>query len=110
MSSESREVLHDIDAHPVHGTKSYWIIGGILFVLTALEIGAYYMEAGLGAAAIPVILVLSAAKFILVVMFFMHLYYDSRMFTGVFLFPMALATLVISSLIVLYHVLHELPR
>jgi hypothetical protein len=32
------------------------------------------------------------------------------MFTGVFLFPMALATLVIGSLILLYHVLHPMPR
>jgi cytochrome c oxidase subunit IV len=110
MSSETREVLHDVDAHPVHGTRTYWIIGAWLFVLTALEIAAYYVEAFLGAAAPPIILVLSAAKFILVVAFFMHLKYDSRMFTGVFLFPMALATLVIVSLIVLYHVLHPMPR
>src|SRR5215210_5805078 len=99
MSSESREVLHDVDAHPVHGTRTYWMIGVYLFVLTALEIGAYFMEGTLGAAATPVILSLSAAKYILVAMFFMHLKYDSKMFTGVFLFPMALATLVISALI-----------
>jgi cytochrome c oxidase subunit IV len=110
MSSESREVMHDLDAHPVHGTRTYWIIGAYLFVLTALEIAAYYLEDTLGSLAIPVILALSAAKFILVVMFYMHLKYDSKMFTGVFLFPMALATLVIVSLIVLYHILHQLPR
>jgi cytochrome c oxidase subunit IV len=110
MSSETREVLHDIDAHPEHGTKTYWIIGAILFVLTALEILCYYIEDQLGAAAAPLILALSAAKFILVVMFFMHLKYDSPMFTGVFLFPMALGTLVIVSLIILYHVLHPMPR
>ena len=109
MSSESREVMHDIDAHPVHGTRIYWVIGVYLFVLTALEIGAYYIEDSLGSLAVPVILLLSAAKFILVVMFYMHLKYDSKVFTGVFLFPAALATLVITSLIVLYHVLHVLP-
>ncbi len=108
MSSESREVAHDMEAHPVHGTKTYWVIGGYLFVLTALEILAYYFEDMLGSTAAPVILVLSAAKFLLVVMFFMHLKYDSRMFTGVFLFPMALASLVISALFILYHVLHPL--
>ena len=108
MSSESREVLHDIDAHPVHGTKTCWVIGAYLFVLTALEIGAYYVEDSLGNLVTPIILALSAAKFILVVMFYMHLKYDSKMFTGIFLFPAALATLVITSLIVLYHVLHPL--
>lgn len=110
MSSETREVAHDLDAHPVHGTKTYWVIGGYLFVLTALEIGCYYVEDQLGALAAPIILALSAAKFILVVAYFMHLKYDSRMFTGVFVFPMALATLVIVSLIVLYHVLHPMAR
>ena len=104
MSSESREVLHDLDTHP--GTKTYWVIGFYLFVLTALEIAAFYLEEDLGSFATPVILTLSAAKFVMVVMFYMHLKYDSRMFTGVFLFPMALATLVIVGLTVLYHVLH----
>ncbi|MEX2572476.1 MAG: cytochrome C oxidase subunit IV family protein [Gemmatimonadota bacterium] len=110
MGSESREVLHDLDAHPVHGTKTYWVIGLYLFILTALEIACYYIEDQLGSLATPIILALSAGKFILVVMFYMHLKYDSRMFTGVFIFPMALATLVIVSLIVLYHVLHPMPR
>ena len=108
MSSETRENMHDQHSHPVHGTKTYWTIGGILFVITALEIGAYYMEETLGGAVIPVILALSAAKFALVVMYFMHLKYDSKVFTGIFLFPFALATLVIVSLFMLYHVLHPL--
>ena len=110
MSSETREVLHDMDAHPVHGTKTYWVIGAYLFVLTALEIAAYYIEDQLGNLAAPTILILSAAKFALVVMFYMHLKYDSKTFTGIFIFPMALATLVIGGLTILYHVLHPLPR
>lgn len=108
MSSETREIAHDQHAHPVGATKTYWIIGLIPFVITALEIGAYYVEETLGGATVPVILALSAAKFILVVMFFMHLKYDSKLFSGIFLFPLALATLVIVSLILLYHVLHPL--
>ena len=108
MSSETREIMHDQDAHPVHGTRTYWIIGAILFVITALEIAAYYVEDTLGSLAVPVILALSALKFWLVVWFYMHLKYDSRTFTGIFVFPMALATLVIVSLTLLYHVLHPL--
>ena len=108
MSSETREIMHDQHSHPVHGTRTYWIIGGILFVVTALEIFAYYMEARLGPGVVPVILALSAAKFLLVVMFFMHLKYDSKVFTGIFLFPLALAAFVIVGLIMLYHVLHPL--
>ena len=108
MSSESREIMHDQHSHPVHGTRTYWIIGIILFVVTALEIGAYVIEESLGPMATTVILALSAVKFVLVVMFFMHLKYDSKVFTGIFLFPFALATLVIVGLFMLYHVLHPL--
>jgi cytochrome c oxidase subunit 4 len=109
MSSETREIEHDQHAHPVHGTRTYWIIGGVLFVLTGIEILLYYMEdewglIGGGTAASSIILV-SALKFILVVMFYMHLKYDSRIFSGVFLFPFALGTLVVGSLWLLYHVL-----
>ena len=108
MSSETREIMHDQHSHLVHGTRTYWIIGAILFAITALEIAAYYIEESLGALATPVILGLSALKFWLVVWFYMHLKYDSRVFTGIFVFPMALAALVIGSLVLLYHVLHPL--
>ena len=108
MSSETREIMHDQHSHPVHGTRTYWIIGAYLFVLTALEIACYFYEDQLGATAAPIILVLSAAKFILVVMFYMHLKYDSKVFTGIFIFPALLATLVITSLFLLYHFLNPL--
>ncbi len=106
MSSETREIQHDLEAHPAHGTRIYWVIGLYLFILTALEIACYYIEDQLGNLAAPTILALSAAKFILVVMFYMHLKYDSKLFTGVFLFPMALAALVIGGLTILYHILN----
>jgi cytochrome c oxidase subunit 4 len=47
-------------------------------------------------------------KFVLVVAFYMHLKYDSKLFTGIFLFPLALGTLVICALTILYHVLAPL--
>ncbi len=109
MSSQTREIMHDQHAHPVHGTRTYWIIGIILTVITAFEIAAYYFEDMLGGTVTTVILTLSAAKFILVAMFFMHLKYDNKIFSGIFIFPLALATLIISALILLYHVLHPMP-
>ena len=108
MSSETREIMHDQHAQPVGATKTYWVIGVFLFVITALEIAAYYLEDSLGAAMVPVIGILSALKFFLVVAFYMHLKYDSRIFSGIFLFPMALGTLVITGLYLLYHVIHPL--
>ncbi|MBA3969507.1 MAG: cytochrome C oxidase subunit IV family protein [Gemmatimonadetes bacterium] len=108
MTSETHEVEHDIHDHPTN--RTYVIIGVVLTVLTGLEIGGYVLEErgtlGPGSAAL-IISVLSAAKFILVVMFYMHLKFDSRVFTGIFLFPAALATLVIAALFVLYHILGQ---
>jgi len=85
--------------------RFYWMIGGILGVLTAMEVAAFYME--LGAFEAPFLIVLSAAKFALVVMFFMHLKFDSKVFTGVFMAGMVLATFMITALVVLYHVLPQ---
>ncbi len=107
MTSETREIMHDIDAHPVHSTRTYWVIGGILTVLTIFEISLYYLEPMIGRSlAAILILILSAAKFVLVAMFYMHLKYDSKIFTGVFVFPLALGALVIVGMFLLFHVLH----
>lgn len=81
----------------------YWMIGGILAILTAMEVAAFYME--LGAVEAPFLLILSAAKFVLVVMFFMHLKFDSKIFTGVFAAGLVLATFMTGGIYVLYHVL-----
>jgi cytochrome c oxidase subunit 4 len=49
--------------------------------------------------------VLSAAKFTLVVMFFMHLKFDSRIFSGVFMAGLVLAAFMTVALVILYKVL-----
>lgn len=107
MSSETHEIAHGAHAHP--SNRFYLIIGGILLLLTGLEVLGYMGEVngtlGSGAAAI-IILVLSAAKFVLVVAYYMHLKFDHKLFTGVFLFPAALGVLVIGSMILLFHILH----
>ena len=99
-------------AHPTPGT--YAKIGLFLFVLTALEVGLYEMTYGASAGEfarqiepffIPILLLLSAVKFALVAMYYMHLKNDSKLFSGVFVFPLIIATVIILSLILLqaYH-------
>jgi len=99
-------------AHPTPGT--YAKIGLVLFVLTALEVGLYEATYGEHAGAagqnlqpffVPLLLLLSAAKFALVAAFYMHLKNDSKLFTTVFVFPIIIAAIVIVSLVVLmaYH-------
>jgi len=103
------------DAHDDHPTAGMYVkIGIVLFVLTALEVGLYEFTYGEHAGAaghslqpffVPLLLLLSAAKFALVAMYYMHLKQDHRLFTGVFVFPIIIATAVIVGLIVLqaYH-------
>ncbi len=108
MSSESREIMHDQHSHPDWPT--YVVIGVVLTVITAAEVAIFYLEPAIGSRGLVIglLMVLSTVKFVLVVMFYMHLKFDSRVFTGVFLFPLALGTLVILSLFMLYHIL-EIP-
>ena len=102
----------DEHAHPTPGT--YAKIGLFLFVLTALEVGLYEGTYGehagaLGASLqpffVPLLLALSAIKFALVAMYYMHLKNDSKLFSGVFVFPIIIAAVIIVGLIVLqtYH-------
>jgi cytochrome c oxidase subunit 4 len=107
MTSETREVAHNQHSHPTN--KYYIVVGVILIALTVLEVFGYLGEVngtlGSGAAA-TIILVLSAAKFLLVVALYMHLKFDHKLFTGVFVFPAALAILVIGSMILLFGPVH----
>ena len=89
--------------------KTYVLIGLILTAITAAEVAIFYIPAISATSWLaPILIAMSAAKFAIVVMFYMHLKYDSKVFTGIFLFPFALATLVILGLFMLYHVLHPL--
>ena len=82
----------------------YWAIGGVLTVITAVEVALFYIPA-MAPVLVPLLLVLSATKFSLVVMFFMHLRFDSRIFSGVFLAGLVLASFMTVALIILFKVL-----
>jgi cytochrome c oxidase subunit 4 len=102
MSAEATAVSHQEHQHA--SPAFYWAIGAILTIITAVEVAVFYIPA-LHPVLVPTLLVLSAAKFVLVVMFFMHLKFDSKIYTGLFLSGMALATFMMVALIVLFHVL-----
>ncbi len=82
----------------------YWAVAGILTVITAVEVAIFYIPA-MAPVLVPVFLVLSATKFTLVVMFFMHLKFDSRVFSGVFIAGLVLASFMTVALIILFKVL-----
>lgn len=107
MSSETREVAHNQHAHPTN--RFYLMVGAALIGLTVLEVLGYLGEENgtLGPGmATTIILVLSAVKFLLVVALYMHLKFDHKLFTGLFVFPALLATLVIGGMILLFGPVH----
>ena len=88
--------------HPAHPTPvTYLKIAGILAVVTAVEVAMFYIEA-LSSFLLPIFLVLSALKFILVAMFYMHLRFDSAMFSWFFVGGLVLATAVLLALMGLF--------
>jgi len=89
-------------AHQTHASDAtYWKIAVILTVVTAVEVWTYYATF-LRPILVPTILVLGAVKFALVVAYYMHLKFDSRIFSGFFLFGLMVATATILAFIALF--------
>ncbi|UCG86081.1 MAG: cytochrome C oxidase subunit IV family protein [Gemmatimonadota bacterium] len=85
--------------HPSTGT--YLVVAGVLTVITLVEIGVFYVPAFQSILA-PVLMILSGTKFALVVMFYMHLKTDHRLFTAAFALPLLIAIAVIVALLFLF--------
>ena len=86
-------------AHPT--PRTYIIIAAVLTVITAIEVAIFYWDA-LKDALVPIFIVLSAVKFALVAMFYMHLKFDERLFSGLFVAGLLLAASVIIALMALF--------
>jgi cytochrome c oxidase subunit IV len=77
--------------HRDHGSiGTYLMVAAILSVITALEFAVIYIRR-LTPILVPLLITLSIGKFALVVMYFMHLRYDSKPLTFLFVAPLLLA-------------------
>ena len=86
-------------AHP--GAKEYLGIAVILTVITAVEVAVFYIPA-MKPMLVPTLLTLSAVKFALVAMFYMHLKFDSRLFSWLFVVPMLVMAAIVLALLKLF--------
>ena len=77
-------------AHAHASTGTYLKIAAVLCVVTALEFAVIYIRQ-LTPILTPLLLIMSAGKFALIVMYFMHLRYDTRPLTFLFVAPLVLA-------------------
>jgi cytochrome c oxidase subunit 4 len=95
----AHEQAHDspdhVHEHPTW--KEYRWVALILTVITVLEVWGYYIPRLVHSPYfVPLLLFMSATKFVIVVMFYMHLKYDHRLFRALFTGPLtiAMATLI----------------
>ncbi len=82
------------------GTGTYVVIAILLAVLTGLEVAVSYSRP-MQPVLMPVLIVLAAAKFSLIAMFYMHLKFDQWAFSVIFLFQLLIAGTVVLSTVML---------
>ena len=83
----THDIEHDEHDHPTD--RTYLGVAVLLGAITAAEVATYYVDIGslLG----PVLIVMMIAKFSIVAAYFMHLKFDSNLFTRVFVSGVVLA-------------------
>ena len=100
-TAQTREPAADT-VHTSHPTPlTYFKVAITLSAITAAEVGVFYVE-DLGKGIIPILVVMSGIKFALVAMFYMHLRYDSRLFSGFFVGGLVLALMVFMAVLGLF--------
>jgi len=91
----------EVHAHPTWGTYKW--VALILTVITIVEVWVYYIPAFVASRLfVPSLLIMSAVKFLIVVLFYMHLKYDHKLFRALFTGPLIIAMLTIVALMFLF--------
>jgi cytochrome c oxidase subunit 4 len=87
---------HEAESHPHPTALEYAQIGLVLAAVTAVEVALYYLDLSHNLLVV-LLIVLSAVKFSLVVLWFMHLKFDNRLFSQLFVggFLLALSVFVV---------------
>ncbi|MFQ5703838.1 MAG: cytochrome C oxidase subunit IV family protein [Gemmatimonadales bacterium] len=98
--SEQDQLVTQPHARP---TDAYMAVAGLLIIITLVEVGVFYIPAFQGVL-VPLLLTLSACKFALVVLFYMHLKRDHGLLTLIFTLPLLIAVAVAVALLFLFGV------
>ena len=90
---------HELEHHPE--PRQYVVVGVWLAIVTALEVGIYYIDS-LRDLIVPFLLVFAFIKFFLVATWFMHLKFDSHLFRRLFVSGLVLALIVFAIVLVVF--------
>ena len=100
-SAEAHVAAGEVHEHPTWHTYKW--VALILTVITIVEVWVYYIPAFVASRLfVPALLVMSAVKFGIVVLFYMHLKYDHRVFRALFTGPLIIAMTTIIALMFLF--------
>jgi cytochrome c oxidase subunit 4 len=108
MDEEFRHTNPEIDVHAMgemheHPTwREYKWVALILTAITVVEVWIYYTPFSKTALFVPVLLLMSVVKFAIVVLFYMHLKYDHKLFRALFTGPLIIAMATLVSLLFLF--------
>ncbi len=102
MNAKGRSWFTRVTYGDRHATPMFYVlIGAILTAITLVEVWLFTVTT-LGPYFVPILLILSAVKFVIVVGFFMHLRFDPKGFTWVFAAGMFLGIAVFMALLSLF--------
>ena len=101
MAEHDAPTAPRLKENPHPGAKEYLGIAVLLTVITAVEVAVFYIPT-MKPMLVPTLLTLSALKFALVAIFYMHLKFDARLFSWLFVVPMILVALIILMLLRLF--------
>jgi cytochrome c oxidase subunit IV len=92
---EEDELAH----HPQ--PRQYVVVGVWLAIVTALEVGIYYIDS-MRDIIVPFLLVFAFIKFFLVATWFMHLKFDSHLFRRLFVSGLVLALIIFAIVMTIF--------
>ena len=94
--------MGEVHEHPTW--KQYKWVALILTLITIVEVWVYYIPSFVASKLfVPSLLIMSAVKFAIVVMFYMHLKYDHKLFRALFTGPLMIAIVTILVLLLLFN-------
>src|SRR3954470_21406730 len=93
--------MGEVHEHPTW--REYKWVALILTLITVVEVWIYYTSFKDSPLFVPVLLIMSAVKFAIVVAFYMHLKYDHKLFRALFIGPLIIAISTVIALLFLFH-------
>jgi cytochrome c oxidase subunit 4 len=92
--------MGEVHEHPTW--KQYKWVALILTLITVIEVWVYYTPFKNSPMFVPVLLLMSAIKFAIVVLFYMHLKYDHKIFKALFTGPLIIAMSTLLALMLVF--------